>query len=615
MNYYLGVDVGTSSVKSLLMDSGGKTVGTSQIGYDIIKEKLQYAEQDMEKLWEATKETITDLVKRYPEESAKIHGISYSGQMHGLVMIGADGKLIRNAIIWADQRSEKEIQKIYDITGKDTYRGTVLNSLSTGFLISSLMWVKEHEPENFEKIRYVVFPKDYIRYKMCGEIGTDMSDASSGAIFDTKKRDWAWGLIEKLQMPKEIFPECYEAYEAAGTVNKECAEQTGLKEGILFIDEINCVSETLAPTMLQFLQCKMFGNQKIPEGWIIVAAGNPPEYNKSVRDFDVVTLDRIKKIDVDVNYDVWKEYAYQADIHPAILAYLEIRRDYFYRMETTVDGRVFATARGWEDLSQLLKTYEKLGKKADREVVHQYIQHWKIAKDFANYLELYRKYKKDYGLEKIIEGVYTKDTLERLQYAAFDERFSVVNMLIGRLGTCFKEYFLKDRFVTILYDYLKLYKSNLQIDLVVCEAREKYEKLRKEEQMTKQEDHVRKQVLDTLESYEQLTKEEHLDGEAAFERVKELFGNEVAGREELTEHTLAALEHAFDFMEAAFGDSQEMVSFVTELNTNYYSIQFLKENDCDKYYQYNKKLLFDKQQEEILSEMEEIEQDLNTVVK
>ena len=160
--------------------------------------------------------------------------------------------------------------------------------------------------------------------------------------------------------------------------------ETGLKEGILFIDEINCVSETLAPTMLQFLQCKTFGSHKVPEGWIIVAAGNPPDYNTSVRDFDVVTLDRLKKIDVDVNYDVWKEYAYQADIHPAVLAYLEIRRDYFYRMETTVDGRVFATARGWEDLSQLLKTYEKLGKKADREVVHQYIQHWKIAKDFAN---------------------------------------------------------------------------------------------------------------------------------------------------------------------------------------------------------------------------------------
>ena len=296
-------------------------------------------------------------------------------------------------------------------------------------------------------------------------------------------------------------------------------EETGLREGILFIDEINCVSETLAPTMLQFLQCKTFGNQKIPTGWIIVAAGNPPEYNKSVRDFDVVTLDRIKKIDVDVNYDVWKEYAYRADIHPAILAYLEIRRDYFYRMETTVDGKVFGTARGWEDLSQLLKTYEKLGKKADREVVHQYIQHWKIAKDFANYLELYHKYKKDYGLEKIIEGVYTRDTLERLRYAAFDERFSVVNMLIGRLGSCFKEYFLKDRLVTMIYEYLKLYKSNLQMDLVVCEAREQYEKLRKEEQMTKQDEHVRKQVLDKLESYEQLAKEEHLEGEEALSLI------------------------------------------------------------------------------------------------
>ena len=395
----------------------------------------------------------------------------------------------------------------------------------------------------------------------------------------------------------------------------EKMEATGLKEGILFIDEINCVSETLAPTMLQFLQCKTFGNQAVPKGWVIVAAGNPPEYNKSVRDFDMVTLDRVRYISIEADYQVWKEYARDVHIHDALLSYLELHPNNFYRVETDVDGMNFVTARGWEDLSELLKVYEELGKKMDREVVHQYIQHWKIAKDFANYLELYRKYKKDYGLEKIIEGVYTKDTLERLQYAAFDERLSVVNMLIGRLGTCFKDYFLKDRFVTILYEYLKLLRSNLQIDLVVCEARDKYEKLRKEEQMTKQEDHVRKQVLDTLESYEQLTKEEHLDGEAAFERVKELFGNEVAGREELTEHTLAALEHAFEFMEAAFGDSQEMVSFVTELNTNYYSIQFLRENDCDKYYQYNKKLLFDKQQEEILSEMDEIEQDLNTAVK
>lgn len=191
----------------------------------------------------------------------------------------------------------------------------------------------------------------------------------------------------------------------------EKIEQTGNKEGILFIDEINCVSETLAPTMLQFLQCKMFGNQKVPDGWIIVAAGNPPEYNKSVRDFDVVTLDRMKKIDVEADYEVWKEYAYQAGIHPAILAYLEIRKEYFYRMETTVDGKAFVTARGWEDLSQLLKVYEELGKDIDREVVFQYLQHLKIAKDFANYYELYKKYKEDYGIERILKGQWNQETI------------------------------------------------------------------------------------------------------------------------------------------------------------------------------------------------------------
>lgn len=160
-------------------------------------------------------------------------------------------------------------------------------------------------------------------------------------------------------------------------------EETGLKEGILFIDEINCVSETLAPTMLQFLQCKTFGSHKIPEGWIIAAAGNPPEYNKSVREFDVVTLDRIKRIDVEPDLAVWKEYAYAENIHPAIISYLSIKGQNFCRIETTVDGKLFATPRGWEDLSQLILVYESLEKRADRDVISQYIQHPRIAKDFA----------------------------------------------------------------------------------------------------------------------------------------------------------------------------------------------------------------------------------------
>ena len=392
-------------------------------------------------------------------------------------------------------------------------------------------------------------------------------------------------------------------------------EQTGIREGILFIDEINCVSETLAPTMLQFLQCKTFGNQKVPEGWVIVAAGNPPEYNKSVRDFDIVTLDRIKKIDVEENYEVWKEYAYQAEIHPAILSYLELRRDYFYRIETTVDGKMFATARGWEDLSQLLKTYEVLGKKADREVVHQYIQHWKIAKDFANYLELYEKYKKDYGLEQILEGRYGEDTLEKLRYASFDERLSVVGMLSGKLSELFKDCYMADQYVTRLFRYLKQYKMCGNLNDIVSQAQQEYEKMRRAEQLTKLEDHLFKKVTGMLEQYLLLIQKEHLKGEEAFEKVRREFAKETQIREEKIEEVQNALDHAFDFMEDAFGDSHEMVSFVTELNTNYYSIQFLKENDCDKYYMYNKKLLFEEQHEEVLKQLDEVEEELNTSLK
>ena len=138
-------------------------------------------------------------------------------------------------------------------------------------------------------------------------------------------------------------------------------ERSGRREGILFIDEINCVSETLAPTMLQFLQCKTFGNQAVPEGWIIVAAGNPPEYNKSVRDFDMVTLDRVRCMNIEADRKVWREYARERHVNPAILSYLELRPNNFYRVETDVDGLSFVTARGWEDLSNLMDVYEELG--------------------------------------------------------------------------------------------------------------------------------------------------------------------------------------------------------------------------------------------------------------
>ena len=135
-------------------------------------------------------------------------------------------------------------------------------------------------------------------------------------------------------------------------------ENDGAKEGILFLDEINCVSETLAPSMLQFLQYKVFGTHRVPDGWIVVTAGNPPEFNNSVREFDIVTWDRLKRIDVEPNFDVWKEYALSKGVHPAVTTFLDIKKDCFYSIESTVDGKRFVTARGWVDLSDMIKLYE-----------------------------------------------------------------------------------------------------------------------------------------------------------------------------------------------------------------------------------------------------------------
>lgn len=228
MKYFVGIDLGTSGAKSLLMGENGEVLGSARKGYPILKPRQDWAEQDIEVLWEAVKETIMELMARFPEEKGNICGVGYSGQMHGLVMVDAAGKPVRNAIIWADQRSGKEIEKIYRLIPKEGYSKITRNAVSTGFLAASLLWVKEHEPENYEKVCRVFLPKDYIRYKMCGEFGTDMTDASSTLLFDTARREWAWELIDALDLDRGFFVPCGETCEAAGCISRECARETGL---------------------------------------------------------------------------------------------------------------------------------------------------------------------------------------------------------------------------------------------------------------------------------------------------------------------------------------------------------------------------------------------------
>ena len=205
-----------------------------------------------------------------------------------------------------------------------------------------------------------------------------------------------------------------------------CMEQTGKREGILFIDEINCVSETLMPTMLQLLQGKTFGEYAVPEGWIIVTAGNPYVYNTSVREFDMVTLDRVKRLDVEPDYRIWRAYARKKGLHGAILFYLECRQDRFYYAKREQKTLHFVTARGWEDLSDILTVYEEQGTDIDVELIGQYLQCEEIAQEFYSWYRLYIQYGEDFSHIMSDDEKIRAALLERMRRADWEERSCLI---------------------------------------------------------------------------------------------------------------------------------------------------------------------------------------------
>lgn len=355
----------------------------------------------------------------------------------------------------------------------------------------------------------------------------------------------------------------YTMSEIIAGVYKAIKEQ-GHREGILFIDEINCVSETLIPTMLQFLQCKTFGNQKVPEGWIIVAAGNPPEFNRSVREFDMVTYDRLRVINIDADLEVWREYAREREIHNAILSYLDIRPQNFYRVEADVDGLKFVTARGWEDMSSLMYVYEELGISINAGVVGEFLHNEDIAEDFAAYYDLYNKYRDDYGINNILAGNATSDIYRRMINADYDERLTVVNLLLDTLNKHFK------------------YAAELKADT----------------------DNWYKSIKEKIKAGED---------EGAIDKEKAEFSKQAEKLDSVEEQTLAKLENAFDFLEGSKQEisredigklDQEMLIFVTGLTTGKESSSFLLVNPCDRYKSYSAMYLKGGRRNQLLKEME-----------
>ena len=390
-------------------------------------------------------------------------------------------------------------------------------------------------------------------------------------------------------------------------------ERTGIREGILFLDEINCVSETLAPMMLQFLQCKTFGNQKLPEGWLIVAAGNPPEYNRSVRDFDVVTLDRVKRIDVSEDFAVWKQYALRKGLHGAVVSYLDLKKDNFYRIENTPDGLRFATARGWEDLSELLFAYEQLGIEAGEAVVGQYIQLPEIARDFANYLRLYTKYRQVYHVDDILRGAWPAVTEREFASAPFDEKLAVMGLLLTRLGASARQTRRQDALCRALYDSLSGVKGRMETEMpadslreILALRRETLKRAADAGQDDRETKELRQREINALaEDLRALEAAGDLAAAAQMDLLRGRFQADTDRREALSAETGARFDNAFRFLEAAVGPGQELVLFVTEITAGYDTSWFVGEFGCDAYFRYNRELLFDDTRRRILQTLSE----------
>ncbi len=397
-------------------------------------------------------------------------------------------------------------------------------------------------------------------------------------------------------------------------------ENDGAKEGILFLDEINCVSETLAPSMLQFLQYKIFGTHRVPEGWIVVTAGNPPEYNNSVREFDIVTWDRLKRIDVEPDFEVWKEYAVSKGVHPSIITYLEIRKNDFYSIETTVDGKSFVTARGWVDLSDMIKLYEKNGFKVDMSLVIQYLQNAKIAREFAVYYDLFNKYKSDYQVDSILGGKASDSILNRAKSAKFDERISLLGLIFDAIGTEVREISNIEKMMTVLMNGIKNIRTTIMASdsSKSAEAIEKLayslsleaEKGRRSGVLSSEDAKARNSTSAVLlKMKDKIIEENPVNGTAAFMLIKKIFDEENAVLKKKAAVAKEHMNNALLFLEKAYSAGQETVILVTELTADKNCARFISKYGCEQYFRFNKELLIHERQTEILREIDELNLD------
>ena len=228
--YFIGIDIGTTSVKLLAIDDRGSVVQTAVRDYPITFPKALWSEQNPEDWWSRTIDGLKELIAGLDKDEIK--AVSFSGQMHGLVVLDEMDQVIRPAILWNDQRTEKECKYLNEKIGQEIISDWTGNLALTGFTAPKLLWLRENEPENFAGIKKIMLPKDYVAYKMSGAFATDMSDASGTLYLDVKNREWSKPMLKLLGVSEEQLPKLYESFQTVGTMKKELAAELGLNHDV-----------------------------------------------------------------------------------------------------------------------------------------------------------------------------------------------------------------------------------------------------------------------------------------------------------------------------------------------------------------------------------------------
>lgn len=470
-------------------------------------------------------------------------------------------------------------------------------------------------PAERQRPMFLIGPPGVGKTAIMAQIASELNVALLSYSMTHHTRQSALGLpfiVQKTYGGKEYSVSEYTMSEIIASVY-DLMERTDKREGILFLDEMNCVSETLLPVMLQFLQYKVFGRHRVPEGWIIVAAGNPPEYNDSVRDFDMAIWDRVRRIDVEPDFSVWRKYAAKTGMHPSVLAYLDGHREHLYSVRSTVEGKQFVTMRGWSDLSDTMLLYDGQGLRIDEVLIGQFVQDERIAKDFAVYYDLFKKYRGDYQIAKIMDGIADEKMIVRAKNALFDERLAVIALLMEEASArCQRVILLAsalDRLLgeaVSLGDMLRRAPSDIvgSIDGMIAQKREALYREKLAGALSRREETITEGVIALYGKFRAAVQKKGIsDSAGAIAAVQKICTVE---KKEISAEAAAvgqALVNAFAFLEEAFGEGQEILLFVTELTENFWTSQYIAKFGCEKYLQHNKDLMFFERQVQLAQEI------------